>query len=55
MKLIGSTASARVTPSDFRAAGKDPLQFQIDLLGKDELLPGRGAGFNTACGFLCEW
>jgi isoquinoline 1-oxidoreductase beta subunit len=30
------------------AAGKDPLQFQIDLLGKDELLPGRGAGFNTA-------
>ena len=21
-------------------AGKDPLQFQIDLLGKDELLPG---------------
>jgi isoquinoline 1-oxidoreductase beta subunit len=30
------------------AAGKDPLQFQIELLGKDELLPGRGAGFNTA-------
>ena len=29
------------------AAGKDPLQFQIDLLGKDELLPGKGAGFNT--------
>ena len=29
-------------------AGKDALQFQIDLLGKDELLPGRGAGFNTA-------
>ena len=29
------------------AAGKDPLQFQIDLLGKDELLPGRGVGFNT--------
>ena len=28
--------------------GKDPLQFQIDLLGKDELLPGRGLGFNTA-------
>jgi isoquinoline 1-oxidoreductase beta subunit len=25
-----------------------PLQFQIDLLGKDELLPGRGVGFNTA-------
>jgi len=30
------------------AAGKDPLQFQIDLLGKDELLPGKGDGFNTA-------
>jgi isoquinoline 1-oxidoreductase beta subunit len=30
------------------AAGKDPLQVQIDLLGKDELLPGRGAGFDTA-------
>jgi isoquinoline 1-oxidoreductase beta subunit len=30
------------------AAGKDPLQFQIELLGKDELLPGRGPGFNTA-------
>jgi isoquinoline 1-oxidoreductase beta subunit len=30
------------------AAGKDPLQFQIDLLGKDELLPGKGLGFNTA-------
>src|ERR1035437_9359914 len=29
------------------AAGKDPLQFQIDLLGKDELLPGKGQGFNT--------
>jgi isoquinoline 1-oxidoreductase beta subunit len=29
-------------------AGKDPLQFQIDLLGKDEMLPGRGVGFNTA-------
>jgi isoquinoline 1-oxidoreductase subunit beta len=29
-------------------AGKDPLQFQIDLLGKDELLPGKGPGFNTA-------
>ena len=26
------------------AAGKDPLQFQIDLLGKPELLPGQGAG-----------
>jgi len=30
------------------AAGKDPLQFQIDLLGKDDLLPSRGAGFNAA-------
>jgi isoquinoline 1-oxidoreductase subunit beta len=30
------------------AAGKDPLQFQIDLLGEDELLPGSGAGFDTA-------
>jgi hypothetical protein len=29
------------------AAGKDPLQFQIELLGKDELLPGKGVGFNT--------
>ena len=29
-------------------AGKNSLQFQIDLLGKDELLPGRGLGFNTA-------
>jgi isoquinoline 1-oxidoreductase beta subunit len=29
------------------AAGKDPLQFQIDLLGKAELLPGDGEGFNT--------
>jgi isoquinoline 1-oxidoreductase beta subunit len=29
------------------AAGKDPLQFQIDLLGKDEMLTSRGAGFNT--------
>jgi isoquinoline 1-oxidoreductase beta subunit len=29
-------------------AGKDPLQFQIELLGKDEALPGRGLGFNTA-------
>jgi isoquinoline 1-oxidoreductase beta subunit len=29
------------------AAGKDPLQFQIDLLGKDEVLPGKGTGFNT--------
>jgi len=30
------------------AAGKDPLQFQIDLLGKNEMLAGRGDGFNTA-------
>lgn len=30
-----------------QVAGKDPLQFQIDLLGKDELLPGKGVGFNT--------
>ena len=30
------------------AAGKDPLQFQIDLLGKDDLLPAKGVGFNTA-------
>ena len=30
------------------AAGKDPLQFQIDLLGKDDMLPGKGPGFNTA-------
>lgn len=30
------------------AAGKDPLQFQIELLGKDELLPGKGRGFDTA-------
>ena len=29
------------------AAGKDPIAFQIELLGKDELLPGRGEGFNT--------
>ena len=29
-------------------AGKDPLQFQIDLLGNDEVLSGKGAGFNTA-------
>lgn len=28
------------------ATGKDPLQFQIDLLGNDELLPGKG--FDTA-------
>ncbi|HTT49021.1 MAG TPA: molybdopterin cofactor-binding domain-containing protein [Pseudolabrys sp.] len=29
------------------AAGEDPLQFQIDLLGNDETLAGRGEGFNT--------
>jgi isoquinoline 1-oxidoreductase beta subunit len=29
------------------AAGKDPLQFQIDLLGERALLPGRGEGFTT--------
>ncbi len=28
-------------------AGKDPLQFQVDLLGKDERLPGKGDGFNA--------
>jgi len=30
------------------AAGKDPLQFKIDLQGKAELLPGNGDGYNTA-------
>ena len=30
------------------AAGKDPLQFQIDLLGNDELVPGKGLDFDTA-------
>lgn len=30
------------------AAGKDPLQFQIDLLGEAALLPGAGEGFNTS-------
>ena len=29
------------------AAGKDPLQFRIDLLGKKELLPGDGPGLDT--------
>ncbi len=29
------------------AAGKDPLKFQLELLGQSELLPGRGAGFDT--------
>jgi isoquinoline 1-oxidoreductase subunit beta len=30
------------------AAGQDPLQFKIDLMGKAEMLPGNGDGFNTA-------
>ncbi len=29
------------------AAGKDPLQFRIDLLGKNEMLPGGGPGLST--------